>query len=74
MSINYDNKEADRFLAEALIILADEPGLMPELLDTVVSPTVDAIGTEGMAPCEGSRGDRAFAMSPLLAYCTVSIT
>ena len=50
MNVNYNNEEADRFLAEAAIILADEPGPMPELLDSVASPTMDAVGTEGMAP------------------------
>ena len=56
MSANYDNKEADRFLAEAAIILPDEPGPTLELLDAVAPPTVNTVGTEGMAPCEGSEG------------------
>ena len=54
MSINYNNKEAEHFLVEAAIILADKPGLTPELLDAVASPTMDAWGTEGIAPHEGS--------------------
>ena len=67
MSVNHDNEKADHFLVKAAIILADEPGPTPELLDAVASPTVDAIGTKGMAPCEGSGGERAFARGPLLA-------
>ena len=57
MSVKYNNEEADRLLAEAALILADEPGLTPELLDTVASPTMDAGGMEGMAPHEGSEGE-----------------
>ena len=82
MSVNYDKEEADQFLAEAAINLADEPGLMLELLDVVASPAVDAVGMEGMAPNEGSEGklqrERAFAKDPLLAlhlllsYCVYS--
>ena len=57
MSVNYNNEEDDCFLAEAALILADEPGLIPELLDAVAFPTMDAGGTEGMAPHEGSEGE-----------------
>ena len=43
-------------MAEAAIILADEPGPTLELLDAVASPIVDAIGMEGMAPHEWNEG------------------
>ena len=39
------------------IVLADEPGQTPELLDGGASSTVDAVGMEGMASCEGSKGE-----------------
>ena len=72
MSVDYDDEKADRMLAEAEIIVADEPGPMPELLDAVASPTVDALGTEGMTPHEGSKGElgreRAFCQGPLLVF------
>ena len=76
MSINYNNEEADRFLAEAALILADEPGPTLELLNTVASPTMDAGGTEEMAPHEGSEGEprrgEGFARGPLLAlHCAI---
>ena len=53
MSTDYDNEETDRFLVEAAIILADKTGLMPDLLDAVASPTLDAAGTEGKGLCQG---------------------
>ena len=31
---------------------------MPELLDAVTPSTMEAVGTEGMTPCEGSEGER----------------
>ena len=34
----------------------EQPGSTPELLGTVRTPTNDAGGTEGRAPCEGSGG------------------
>ena len=37
--------------------MAEEPGPTPERLDAVASPTMDAWGTEGMAPREGSEGE-----------------
>ena len=48
MSVDYDDKETDRILVEADIINADEPTLVPEIFDTVMSPTEDAGGTEGI--------------------------
>ena len=80
MSVHYDDEEADRFWEEADIILADEPGPTPELLDAVASPTVDAIGTEGMTPCEGSKGElrRGDGLCqgppPSIALCTTCRT
>ena len=64
MSVDCNDEETDRILAEADIIITDEPGLMPEILDATTYLTKDASGTEGMAPCEGSRGERAFARGP----------
>ena len=72
MNVDYDNEETDCILAEADIIIVDEPGPMPEILDAVMSSTKDAGGMEGMAPREGSEGncggERAFARGPLLVF------
>ena len=57
MSVDYDDEETDRVLQEADIIVVDEPGPMPEILDAVMSQTTDTVGTEGMAPSEGSKGE-----------------
>ena len=54
MSIDYDDKETDHILAEADILIADQPTPTPEIFHAVTSPTEDAGGTEGMAPCEGN--------------------
>ena len=66
MSVDYDDEEADRILAAADVIIADEPRPTPEILDAVASSTKDAGGTEGMAPREDSGGERAFARGPVL--------
>ena len=34
----------------------DEPGLSPELVGAVTTPTVDAVRAQGMAPREGREG------------------
>ena len=54
MSVDYDDEETDHILAEADIIIADEPRPTPEIFDAVTSPTKDAENTEEMAPREGS--------------------
>ena len=38
-------------------VQACDPAPTPEILGTVQSPTLDAVGAEGMAPHEGSGGE-----------------
>ena len=54
MSFDYKDEEADCILEEADIAV-NEPRPTSEILGAVMTPTKDATGTEGMAPCEGSR-------------------
>ena len=70
MNFEFEEEETDRILAAAdNTILESQPGPSPEILSAATSPTRDAAeGTEGMAPREGSRGERAFARGPLLVF------
>ena len=69
-NFEFKDKETDRILVVADdIILESQPGPSPEILGAATSPTRDAIGgTEGMAPREGSGGERALPRGPLLVF------
>ena len=70
MNFEFEDEETDRILAVTDdIIIESQPGPSPEILDATTSPTRDAAGgTEGMAPREGSGGERTFARGPLLVF------
>ena len=51
-----EDMELERILAGTDGEADDEPGLLPELVGAVNTPTVDAVSTQGMAPREGREG------------------
>ena len=57
MSVDYNDEDTDCILAEADIIIVDEPRLTLKILDAVMSPPKDDRGTMGMTPNEGSEGE-----------------
>ena len=64
MSLEFEDEETDRLLAEADehllgVVEESQPATSPELLGSVIrTPTIDAeTGAAGLAPPEGSAGE-----------------